>query len=353
MAILVLALVTSFSLTYFALPTIIQIARTRRLYTAVDAHGRERLLTSPLGGIGIFAGTIFSILLWTPFVNFNKLQYILCALTILFLVAARDDLSPVSVGKKLAAQLMAALILVCKSDIHLHGLELLSGIGTLLSEGVEIILSLLVILLITNAFNLIDGINGLAASLGALATGIWGVWFFLADHPAYATIAIALLGSMLAFLKYNIHPARIYMGDSGSLVLGIICSMLAIEFIEVNERLDHQSMPALSGAPAVLIAILFVPLLDTVRVIVLRLRAGANVLQGDRRHIHHVLAEAGYSHDQITNGLVGLTMLLVSVVLGLDGVWGLYGNLLLEGFVVAGVLYWLKKQKKKTANTTS
>lgn len=353
MAILVLALVTAFSLTYFALPTIIQIARTRRLHTAADAYGRERVLTSPLGGIGIFAGAIFSILLWTPFVDFNQLQYILCALTILFLVAARDDLSPVSAGKMLAAQLMAALILVFKSDIYLHGLELLSGIGSLLSEIVEITISLFVILLITNAFNLIDGINGLAASLGALATGIWGVWFFLAGHPAYATIAIALLGSMLAFLKYNMHPARIHMGHSGSLVLGIICAILAIEFMEVNSQLDSRSRQALSGAAAVVIAVLFVPLLDIIRVIILRLRAGASVLQADRRHIHHVLVDAGYSHDQVTTGLVGLTILLVSVVFGLDDVWGLYGNLLLEVFVVAGVLYWLKKQKKKTANTNS
>jgi UDP-N-acetylmuramyl pentapeptide phosphotransferase/UDP-N-acetylglucosamine-1-phosphate transferase len=353
MAILVLALVTAFLLTYFALPTIIQIARTRRLHTATDARGYERVMISPLGGIGIFAGTIFSILLWTPFVDFNKLQYILCALTILFLVAARDDLSAVSVGKKLAAQLMAGLILVCKSDIRLHGLEFLSGIGNVVSEGVEIAISLFVILLITNAFNLIDGINGLAASLGALATGVWGVWFFLADHTAYATIAIALLGSMLAFLKYNMHPARIHMGDSGSLVLGIICAILAVEFIEVNAKLDYKSQQALSGAPAVAIAVLFVPLLDTLRVAILRLYAGANLLEADRRHIHHLLFDAGYSHDQITTGLVGFTILLVSMILGLDGVWGLYGNLLLEVFVVAGVLYWLGEQKSKTANATS
>ena len=353
MAILALALVTAFSLTYFALPTIIQIARTRRLHTTTGADGYERVTISLLGGIGIFAGAIFSILLWTPFAAFSKLQYILCALTILFLVAARDDLSPVSVGKMLAAQLMAALILVCKSDIYLHGWELLSDLGDLLSEGVKIIVSLFFILLITNVFNLIDGIDGLAASLGALATGTWGMWFFLAGHPAYATIAIALLGSVLAFLKYNIHPARIHMGNSGSLVLGVICSILAIEFIEVNSKLDGKSLQALSGAPAVVIAVLFVPLLDTIRVVVLRLRVGANIFQRDRRHIHHLLVDAGYSHNQITTGLVGFTMLLISVILGLDDVWGLYGNLLLEAFVVAGVLYWLEEQKNKQTSTSS
>ena len=304
---IILSFITAFTLTYFAIPSIINIAATKHLFDEPNARGSHKTPTPSLGGIGIFAGVIFSIVLWTPFDVFGDLQYILCAFIIVFLIGAKDDILPMAPWKKVVGEIMAAAILVFMSNVKLTSLYGVFGVYDI-PEMVSIPFSIFVILVIINAFNLIDGINGLSGSISTLIALILGTWFYLTNHLELAVIAFALAGSMIAFLKYNVTPARIFMGDTGSLLVGLICAILALKFIELHRGMD-QSPYAVQAVPAVAIGILILPLFDTLRVFLTRIFEGRSPLSADRNHIHHLLIDCGFSHMQATT-----TLLLVNVI---------------------------------------
>ena len=343
-------MITSFALTYVAIPSIISVARKKKLFDEPD-HRKSHVVSTPsLGGIGIFAGTLFSIILWTPFNYFGDLQYILCSFIIIFLIGAKDDIDPISPSKKLLGQLFAAAILVFKSNVRLTSLYGIFGMGVL-PEPVSIILSIFTIIVIINAFNLIDGINGLSGGIGLLISLTMGSWFFMIDRVEIAIVAFSLAGSIIAFLKYNITPAQIFMGDTGSLLLGLVCSILAIKFIDIHKDLvDHPY--AFKSAPSVAIAVMILPLFDTLRVFILRILDGKSPFYPDRSHIHHLMIDCGLTHMNATYILVLVNAIFIFIAIGLQSVGNLF--LLLILIVIALLLTYILKyfaDKKKAATS--
>src|SRR6202012_3289466 len=130
---------------------------------------------------------------------------------------------------------------------------------------VSAILSILIIILIVNAFNLIDGIDGLAATTGIIANGAFAILFIYLKQYELAAVSFAMAGSILGFLKFNLTPAKIFMGDTGSLLIGLISAVMALKFMEVTMHGDAK-MPSLYEAPALTVAILIGPIFDTIRV---------------------------------------------------------------------------------------
>ena len=316
--VIVLSFITAFTLTYFAIPPIIHIALEKNL---VDEPGERRshdTRTPSLGGIAIFAGIIFSLVMWTPFNQFSQLQYILGAFIILFLIGAKDDISPVAANKKIIAQLIAATILVLKANIQLTSLYGLLGIDGTLPNWIYIVVSIFTIFVIINAFNLIDGINGLAGSLAILISGTLGAWFFMAGRMEFATLAFSTSGAVLAFLRYNYTPAKIFMGDTGSLILGMVCAILVIKFIDLNYHLQIGNPYRFNAVPAVAIGIMILPLFDTLRVFTTRIIRGNSPFRADRRHIHHLLIDYGYSHMSATAILIFVNAFFIVLVFSLD-----------------------------------
>ncbi len=339
---IVLAFITSFLLTFFAIPSIINIARKKHL---VDEPGERRshsVSTPSLGGIGIFVGTLFSILLWTPFKYFGDLQYILCAFIIIFLLGTKDDLDPVQPKKKFLIQLFATAILVFFANIRISSLYGVFGIETL-SFAASCILSIFIIIVIINAFNLIDGINGLSGSIGILMAVTFGTWFFLVDRIELASVAFALVGSILAFLYYNVTPAKIFMGDTGSLFLGIVAAILAISFIEYHKEII-DSKYAFQSAPAIAVGILILPLFDTLRLVVTRILSGKSPFKADRNHIHHLLLDLGLSHMQATAILIVVNMAYIFMIYRFQhiGTLALLCVLLLVSSALTVIVYYLK-----------
>jgi UDP-N-acetylmuramyl pentapeptide phosphotransferase/UDP-N-acetylglucosamine-1-phosphate transferase len=314
MFVVIASFVTAFTLTYFTIPSIINIAKEKHLFDEPDERSSHTEKTPSLGGIAIFAGAIFSIVLWTPFKEFGNLQYILCSFIIIFLIGAKDDISPISPTKKIIGQILAASILVFKSDIELTGLYGFLGIEQELGRVTYIVLSIFTILVIVNAFNLIDGINGLAGSIGALIAGVLGSWFFMVGHIELAIVAFTITGSVLAFLRYNFTPARIFMGDTGSLLVGIVSSILIIKFIDYNYYLPAGDMYKFESVPAVAVGIMILPLFDTVRVFITRMIRKKPPFKPDRRHIHHLLIDFGLTHMQATAALVMVNVIFITLV---------------------------------------
>ncbi len=331
---IILAFITAFALSYIAIPSIISISKKKHLFDEPGDRHSHTVNTPSLGGIAIFAGTLFSIIMWTPFKYFGNLQYILCSFIIIFLVGAKDDIDPISPKKKLLAELFAALILFYKANVRLTSLYGIFGIYEI-PFYVSLFLTVLTIIVIINAFNLIDGINGLSGSIGVLISIVFGTWFYFIDHIELSVVAFSLAGATVAFLKYNITPAQIFMGDTGSLLLGLVSSILAIQFIELNSDIGNSPY-AISAAPAVVIGIMILPLFDTLRVFFLRAIKGKSPFLPDRSHIHHLLIDSGLNHMQATGVLVLVNLLFIFMVVQMQHIGTL--NLLFVIISIAMVL---------------
>lgn len=342
---LILSFLTAFLLTYLIIPSIINIAKMKMLTDEPDERRSHKKSIPTLGGIGIFAGVVFSIVLWTPFNVFGDLQYILCAFIMIFLIGAKDDIIPLTPYKKMIGLLLAACILVFKANIRItsfYGIFFVEELPYIWS----VLISLFTIMVIVNAINLIDGINALGASLGILIAATYGAWFYLADQVVLSIISYALVGSLIAFLKFNLTPAKIFMGDTGSLLMGMICSILTISFIELSYR-EPNPLYKILAPPAVAIGILFVPLFDMLRVFFVRIISGKSPFHPDRQHIHHLMLDAGLNHLQATGVLIAVNSLVLLTVVKFQDI----GNLLLliiiisYGLLLTGVLLYIRKSK--------
>ena len=248
--------------------------------------------------------------------------------------------------RKLLGQIFACFILVFKAQVRITSLYGIFGVYEI-PEILSIVLSMFTILVIINAFNLIDGINGLSGSLATLISLTIGTWFFLVDRTDLAIIAFSLAGACIAFLRYNITPARIFMGDTGSMLIGIISAIMVIEFIEIHSEIQNSPY-AFKAAPAVAVGILILPLFDTLRVFSIRLMKGRSPLHPDRNHIHHMLLDAGMSHMQATLILVGVNLAFILFVVYFQdlGNLGLLIVLLALASLLTAIPYVLSRRRK-------
>lgn len=349
---LVLSFLTAVIFTYVIIPSIINIAKIKRLTDEPDERRAHKRSIPTLGGIGIFAGTLFSIVMWTPFHLFGDLQYILCSFIIIFLIGAKDDIIPLTPYKKMIGLVCATLILVFKANIRItsfYGIFNIHELPYLWS----VLITVFTILVIVNAINLIDGINALGGSMGLLIASVYGVWFYLADQVVLSIISFALVGSLIAFLKFNLTPAKIFMGDTGSLLIGIICSILTISFMEHSFYNSPQYNPVYA-VPAVATAILFIPLFDMLRVFFLRIWSGQSPFTGDRRHMHHLLVDLGLNHLQATLVLVAVNSAVLLFAHSLQSLGNLMLIILMTifGILLSYLLIFLKKQRAHWSHDT-
>jgi UDP-N-acetylmuramyl pentapeptide phosphotransferase/UDP-N-acetylglucosamine-1-phosphate transferase len=345
---ILLALTIAAIVTYFAVPSIILVARTKHLCDEPGERRSHTVSTPSLGGIGIFAGTLVATLIAMPRGTFDDLQFMLAALIILFFVGLRDDIIEVRARWKLLAQIVAAGILAVFSNIHITSLYGVFGIYEL-PQWFAIPFTIFTIIVIINAFNLIDGINGLAASIAALACLTLGGWFLLVGRMELATLAFATVGALLAFLHYNLR-AKIFMGDTGSLTLGLLCSILVISFMEYNDALLQAGRPyAIKSGPAVAIGIIILPLFDTLRVFLIRLSKGLSPFYPDRNHIHHLLLDMGLSHSRATGILLAVSVAFLGLVYFFQDL-GSLSLILLVLFVAClmlGSLYLMQHRRRR------
>ena len=335
----------SFLITFFAIPVIIQVAKDKKLFDEPDERKVHKAVIPTLGGLGIFAGFIVATLMGVPQGITTELQYFAAASIVIFFLGMKDDILVLSASKKFIGQLIAAGILIKFAGVQITNMHGFLGIYEI-PHYASIALSLFTIIVITNSFNLIDGIDGLAGSLGLLTTLVFGTYFFYINQLAYAVMAFALAGSLISFLLYNFSPAKIFMGDTGSLLLGLINSILVIKFINLAGT-PGINLP-LAAAPAIGFAILMIPLFDTLRVFGLRILDRRSPFSPDRTHVHHFLLDIGFSHKKITLCCVSLNILFIAMAYGLRnfGTTVVMGMLLITGFLFIGIIYYLRQKNK-------
>lgn len=337
----------SFIISFLAIPVVLQIADQKKLYDVPDERKVHTHPVASLGGVGIFGGFLLAALLSIRGQLNPEFQYFFAAALVIFFLGLKDDLVILSPSKKFIGQMVAASILIHLGQIRLDSMHGLFGFEEL-PEGFALALSYLTIIVVINSFNLIDGIDGLAASLGILTTLIFGVYFFLVDYQAYALLAFALAGSLVAFLIFNHHPAKIFMGDSGSLMIGLVNAILVIKFINVASEPSPTVAIPVASAVAVGFAILIVPLLDTLRVFAIRIFNGRSPFTPDRNHVHHLLLARGLGHATITTTCVLINIFfIVLAYFGRSlGSTTLLLIMLTLSFTGLGILYYRRPMRK-------
>lgn len=299
----ILAFFTAFIITYFSVPAIIRLSLVKRLYDVPDARKKHAARISPLGGIAIFGGMIISFVFFSAHLSNPALNSVLAALFILFITGVKDDLYPLTPYKKLIGQIITVLIVVFQGDIRLESFYGLFEIHEL-PYWVSVALSIFFFLAIVNSFNFIDGINGLSSSIGILISLTYALWFYYLDEHLFLILSLSIAGSQLAFLRYNLIDAKIFMGDSGSMIMGFLAALLTIYFLQANER---SSEVLLLHIDAMLFsfAVIIIPVIDTLRVVFLRVFIlKRSPFAADRNHIHHALLDIGLNHWQATLSLV-------------------------------------------------
>ena len=302
---IIFPLLTSFVITYLAIPKIIYFANQSRLFVRGGGRHSHEGQTPIFGGIAIFAGLLFSLLFWA---KLEEIQFVLVSLIIVFFIGLLDDLLSLTPTRKLIGLFSSIFVLMFLGDLQIKSLHNLFGIQEL-PELVAILFTLFVTVIITNAYNLIDGIDGLAGGLGVIASFVFGLIFLFNYDAQYAILSFTLLGALLAFLKYNFNPASIFMGDTGSLVIGLIFSILSIRLINEGVNIPNDQQYVNKG-PFISIVILAIPLFDTFRVFFIRIFSGYHPLRPDRNHIHHALLDLGLGHKKST-----LILYIYSVVI--------------------------------------
>jgi UDP-GlcNAc:undecaprenyl-phosphate/decaprenyl-phosphate GlcNAc-1-phosphate transferase len=276
-----------------------------------DARKVHQSAITPLGGIGIFAGFVFGCLLTVNFKSSFEFQYFIAATLVIFFLGLKDDILVISPIKKFIGQVLTAFLIIYYGRIQIRSMHGFFGIQEL-PEMFSLILTYFAVIVIINSFNLIDGVDGLAGSLGLMSSVLFGIYFLKVDMPSYYILAFSLSGSLLAFLIFNFQPAKIFMGDTGSLLIGAINAILAIKFI--NSASDTDIVFPLASSPAIGFTILMIPLLDTLRVFAIRIFKRRSPFSPDRNHIHHLLLDRGFSHRAITLILVAINLGLVAFV---------------------------------------
>jgi UDP-N-acetylmuramyl pentapeptide phosphotransferase/UDP-N-acetylglucosamine-1-phosphate transferase len=300
----------AFFITFFSIPVIIEVAKNKKLFDEPDERKVHKNVIPTLGGLGIFAGFIVASLLGVPSTVPPVFQYFIAAIMVVFFLGIKDDIIVLSASKKFIGQLFAAGIVIKFGGIQINDMHGLFGLHQI-PHTVSILLTLFTIVVITNSFNLIDGVDGLAGSLGLLTSTIFGVYFLATSQIMYAVMAFSLVGSLVAFLIYNFSPAKIFMGDTGSLIIGLLNSVFVIKFIAIAANPSY-GLP-MESAPAIGFAILIVPLFDTLRVVTIRIISRRSPFSPDRNHIHHFLLDLGLSHTKITLTCIGANILFIGL----------------------------------------
>jgi UDP-GlcNAc:undecaprenyl-phosphate GlcNAc-1-phosphate transferase len=291
-----LCFLTSFLIAFASVPSIIRIANRLSLFDEPNERKLHSNSIPLLGGIAIFAASLFSFTIWAaPYFESQHL-FIIAALIIIFFFGLRDDIAPLAPLKKLSGQIIATGIVILYCNIRFEGLYGLFGIHSL-SWTPSVLWTLFAMLFIINAFNFIDGIDGLATGLGIISSFAFGILFFTYGDFLMSVLAFALCGALTGFLPYNFYKAKIFMGDTGSMVTGFILSVLSIHCMKLL-REEPSGLFIYNYAPVLVLSTLIIPVVDMMRVFIIRLIKFRSPFSADRNHIHHKLLELGLTPAQ-------------------------------------------------------
>lgn len=330
----------SFLITFFSIPTILKISRKKNLMDEPGVRSSHLRKIANLGGIAIF----YSIGICAPifaYELFDLYKFLFASLVILLYVGVMDDIVVMRAYKKLIAQIVVSSLVVIGSDIRIRNLFGIFGIYEI-NYYVSVMFSIITFIILINAFNLIDGIDGLAGGYSLICSGLFGISYYRLGEYNYplVVLSVIIIGSVLGFLYYNLsnyRTSKIFMGDTGSMLLGFLLAFTSISFIDIfiDKNIPYVPRYHLQSAPVVAVAILILPIVDTLNVIIIRIANGKSPFDADKNHIHHRLLKLNLTHRRSSFYIIMYYLFVVSLAYYLRH---LNVNLLLFIIVLLGFL---------------
>jgi len=348
----ILAAITAFSVGFLVTPMLIRFLKKMRIG---DEPGGRKIHTSfvpSMGGISFIVSAGVALAIWGWQFPIPEIRYLLGAISIMFFVGLRDDMVELKASHKLLGQLVAVILVVVVADIRILDLHGFLSIGEL-NIYFSYAFSAFTLLALTNAFNLIDGLDGLAGTMACIVFACLGSWFIIQGLDSYAVLSFSFLGAILAFLLFNWHPAKIFMGDTGSLTLGFTMGALIIAFMNRNGSLPDGAFMKFQPGISAGIALMMFPLYDMARVFLRRISQGKGPMTPDKSHVHHFMMRMGLKHNEVTIILAGLQFTFIVLVFVLKD-YSDYLVLPIVSLLAIALGYWLdqvtvKYVKRKVA----
>lgn len=306
---LALSFLAATLITALCIPQIIRLSRKYKLVDNPDQRKMHKVPVPTLGGIGFFTGFIVLSLFWMIVLG-NLSDFVLfIALLVLFVTGIFDDLTDMRALVKFGIQIVVALII----SYFGFRVESLFGIFGIYEMPVwaQYAFSVLLITGLTNAFNLIDGIDGLAGGLAFINSLIMGAILLLQGNVIYGTLAISFAGALFGFLIFNFNPAKIFMGDTGSLIVGFLMAIFGIVILKAGAPLHPWFQDHTSAITIVVVGILLLPVYDTLRVFAERILKKSSPFKPDKTHVHHLLIETGANHKKAVFILYTTNILII------------------------------------------
>ncbi len=315
--IIVLGFFTAFIAGVVTLPEIIKVILGREVFDVPGGRKIHKGNIPSMGGAAVFVGFTLAALIWMPEMKLGAHKYLFFALILLAFTGMRDDMVALSSFKKFVVQLLAASVVVGLGGIRLTSLYSL-GIDIVFPEWLSFATSVFVIVGLTNSFNLVDGIDGLAASIALVCILFLGVWFYMTGHTEIALLCGAMSGAILAFICFNWHPAKIFMGDTGSLFIGFFCAVVLISFLNANAALATNAVYKIENSVSLAMVLFIYPIFDTSRIMIIRIMQRRSPFSPDKLHIHSLLLRLGLKHDEISIFINIFSILAIFLCLMLD-----------------------------------
>lgn len=335
-----LALVLSFLVVFILIPTILRVSHSKRFYDEPGGRRVHKNSVPTLGGVAIFFSVLLFYSIFLEITGQIIVPYLIPALLIIFFIGVKDDILVTAPVVKLLGQITAASVIVIAGDLRFtHFYSLIPAQPEYL---LTLFLSVFFIIFIVNGFNLIDGIDGLAGVTAIISLLVFTVWFAINQQYPMAFLGAAIIGSLIGFLYYNFQKGKnkIFMGDTGSLTIGFLVAVFTIRFLEVNSGSTGDPLVfRIQAGPGMALAIIILPVVDTIRVFFRRILQGRSPFSADKTHIHHRLLTLGFSHIQVVIllGSFNLAFILVAYLLRNLGVFYLLTINLTLGFLLLQV----------------
>jgi UDP-GlcNAc:undecaprenyl-phosphate/decaprenyl-phosphate GlcNAc-1-phosphate transferase len=342
-----LVFLTSFIVSLVSVPSIIKVANEKSLFDKPSEKRKIHTKSTPnLGGVAIFLGFYFSTLMFRVLCDSVELSALCAASVLLFFVALKDDLISTAPILRLFFQFLIAIIIVMVGQVYFYHIPFFGSDG-ILAVIANMVVTMVFIVAIINAMNFIDGIDGLAGLVSFVIFMVFGGIFYEYGENSYAFISLALAGSTLGFLIFNWNPAKIFMGDIGSMLLGVFMAVFAIKLSNMEPL--RLGLITVKNPTTLALALLIVPIMDMVTVICIRTYLKLSPFNADKRHTHHRLLGLGMSQKGVTLTLVGFNLLMVIIALLTGCMKGVFSSIIIlflaAAFESTVVYFFVKKNK--------
>lgn len=296
------------------MPRVLYVAYQKRLTAPIIARSSHTRTVPSLGGVAFFMTFMIFISLIEMGLRDEIGYNIIAALSILFMVGLKDDLVNSSARVKLYGQLLASLFIVFSLPFQINSFHGFLGIHEI-HPIISIVISTLFLTLIINAYNLIDGIDGLAAFIGIIISGTYMILFYLKQDYLFFLLCSLTIGILIGFLRFNLSSGRMkmFMGDCGSLMIGMIIGIYTLHYLSSKPLTPNLRLFIPDSRVIFVSAVLFIPLFDTTRIIIIRILNGKSPFEADRNHLHHVLLDRGLSHLKASISLGFLNIFVLCI----------------------------------------